>query len=99
MDRVCDSDSQGRWFESSRAYQSLPLLLAVGFVLYCFCNKKGVLTFLISTPLFSYAFRFFPFRPFGSSIVPNFFASAINSARNASMIPTAVSAISFVTEV
>ena len=23
MDRVCDSDSQGRWFESSRAYQNV----------------------------------------------------------------------------
>ena len=50
LDRALDSDSKGRWFESSRAYQSLPLLLAVGFALYCFCNKKWELTFLINTP-------------------------------------------------
>ena len=41
LDRALDSDSKGRWFESSRAYQSLPFLLAVGFAFCRFRSKKG----------------------------------------------------------
>ena len=32
LDRVSDSDSEGRWFESSRAYQNPPHICEVGFV-------------------------------------------------------------------
>ena len=34
LDRALDSDSKGRWFESSRAYQKFPCLLIGKFLLF-----------------------------------------------------------------
>ena len=34
LDRALDSDSKGRWFESSRAYQKVPLSLDREFLLF-----------------------------------------------------------------
>ena len=66
LDSATDSDSVGHWFESSRAYQFLPLQIGVVFYFIPMqSQQKGQQMCLASTVLFFFLSVIFPGEAFG----------------------------------